>query len=239
MSRNVKRIHDNYCSNGYTLHSWKIVSKTSLFHPDEEKRYRVCKICDEERPMWVKSCVKDSVNVSKQSIKCCLEYQPLDDLDEYINKQKSREPLFLWKLILKRVRQKLNPINLENEKTITCKPNIDLCVCHGLYKHMCPLKDQNPTSNNGVLSWEKTKHIDPLKEPWCDIPLPIGPRRKLMTSSQFYEKWNTIHGKALDYLKYYSAFSCLPPMSVSTETPKFLIDNENDILEGEFIQLKI
>lgn len=237
MTFSRSRTNGNYCSNGYSIHSWKIVEKTNDIHPDEKKKYRVCKICDESRPMWINPTINNKCLTTPDTWTGG-PYQPLDDLDELIIQR--RNPMYLWKKLLFRVRCKLNPIVIDPTKTVSCVPGVDVCSCHGRYNHMCPNygrteKEKEP----GVMSWEKTKHIKPLEEPWCDIPLPIGPNKQLMSSKDFYKRWNTVHGKALDYLKYYNAYKCFPSEIIHGKTPKFLMEDPNYVLEGQFIQLSL
>ena len=219
------------CPNGYNIHNWRYKKIKTVKHPTEEKKYRVCSHCKEARPMFI----NPPINLLTTRSWGCGPYQPLDDLDEL--DVVIRPSMVLWKLLLVRVLAKLNPIVIKDKDIIQCRRGIETCSCHSRYKRDCPFENVL-IDNGGAMNWENTKHIKPLEEPWCDIPLPLGPNGRMMTSKEFYIKWNKVHGKALDYLKHHYAHKKLPD-NPHEDSPKWLMDSDTTILEGEFIQLSL
>ena len=221
------------CPNGHNLHNWRYKKIKTVKHPQEEKKYRVCSHCKEARPMFI----NPQINLLTKRSWGCGPYQSLDDLDEL--DVIHRPPLKLWELLLTRVVNKLNPLVIEDKDIIHCRTGIDTCSCHSRYIKDCPFDGKPVVGNTGAMGWDNTKHIKPLEEPWCDVPLPLGPNGAMMTSKEFYTKWNRIHGKSLEYLKHYSVYKNPPQYNDSKKSPKWLMDSNTTILEGEFIQLSL
>lgn len=220
------------CTNGYDIHNWRTKKIKTVKHPQEEKKYRVCNNCKEARPMYVNKEVK----LLTERLWGCGDYQPLDDIDDlYVTR---RPPMDLWKLLLTRVLKKLNPLVIEDKDIIHCRRDVDTCKCHGRYMRDCPFDGKPTVDYGGTMSWGNTKHIKPLEKPWCDIPLPLGPNGLMMTSKEFYAKWKRVHGKSLEYLKYHHAHQKFPE-NPREKSPKWLMDSDTTILEGEFIQLSL
>ncbi len=226
--------HQSYCDDGYSMHSWKIKFLSLPMDNGKKRKYRLCMNCNEVRAMGMPSKVTDIIKPQSRGSE---PYQPLDDLDDWERENIKRPALELWSVLLRRVVFKLNPIKITEEEKVQCRPGVELCSCHGRYKKDCPFESNPP--NKPLLTQEMKQAIKPLEPPWCDIPLPIGPRKTMMTSKDFHKRWNTIHGKTKTYLEYYSVFKTLPPHSTNTEIPKFLLEDPNDIIDGQFIQLSL
>ena len=230
--------HVPYCDNGWSVHSWKIKTLTLEIDKNQPRRYRVCTHCNEIRAMGVNTKKTMLFNIHKPIGQSCQPYQPMDDLDELDTVIYKRHPIDLWSIILKRVMGKINPIEIKDEDKVQTRVGVDICKCHGRYINSCPFKGKQEP-NKPLLTQEMKQSIKPLEKPWCDIPLPLGPKKQLMTCKEFYERWNYHHGKAQTYLEYWAIHKKLPPGSTDTETPKFLMDDPNDVLEGPFIQLSL